>query len=664
MYVFNLFLNTNNGDKMKKISFCLFLAFSIILIRIFYLSIIRNNYYKDVLDKKTNIEVLGLSAPRGRILDINGNVLVDNIGINSIVYNKSNLTTDEEIEVAYTLAKNISSIKEGSDFELKKFWVAKNNDGKNLILDSEYRLYDERKLNNYDITKLKYERITDDIISGFNELDKKAASIYTLMNKGYSYDKKIISKNVTEEEFAKILEMNIKGITGELSWERKYNYGDNLKNVFGTIGLINQETKAYYLQNGYELTDVVGVSNLEYQYDKYLQGKKAKYKLNNDKTLTLISESVRGNDLYLSIDINMQQDINKIIEENIINGKKLLNTEYYNGSYALVLDSKTGLIKAMAGKRIIGDVKKQIFSDTSLNIFNSSFTPGSIVKGASMTVGYQNNLIEVGEKIKDSCVKLYLNPEKCSYKNLGYIDDITALKTSSNYYQFLLAIKSTGQTYKYNMKFNVTEDNFDLYRDTFASYGLGSITGIDLPNEPTGLKGKKIAGDLLLNLSIGQYDTYTILGLAQYMNTIANNGIRYKLNLVDHIDSDEGKTIYTYSPTVLNKIELDKKYYERIKEGFMQVLYLGTGYGYTNINYKPAGKTGTSESFYDYDNDGMNDVKTITSTYAMFAPYDSPKYTVVVVSPNVGHYNGKTNSMAYINRYLSNDITELIYEKY
>jgi len=645
---------------MKKTSFFLFLIFIVILVRIFYLSVIRNDYYKSILDKKTNIEVLGLSAPRGRILDINGNVLVDNIGINSIVYNKSNLTIEEEIEVAYTLAKNISSIKEGNSFELKKFWLAKNNNGKNLIKKNEYQLYDERKLNNYDLNILKYERVTDELLNEFDDLDKKAATIYTLMNKGYSYDKKIISKDVSDEEFAKILEMNIKGITGELSWERKYNYGDTLKNVFGTIGLINEETKDYYINNGYELTDIVGVSNLEYEYDKYLQGKKAKYKLNNDKTLSLISEGVKGNDLYLSIDINMQEDINRVIEQNIIKGKKLLNTEYYNGSYVLVLDSKTGLVKAMSGRRIIKDT----FTDTSLNIFNSSFTPGSIVKGASMTVGYQNNLVEEGKKIKDSCVKLYLNPQKCSYKNLGYIDDITALKTSSNYYQFLLAIKSTGQNYKYNMKFDVTEENFDLYRDTFASYGLGSVTGIDLPNEPTGLKGKKIAGDLLLNLSIGQYDTYTILGLAQYMNTIANNGIRYKLNLVDHIDSESGNTIYTYLPSILNKIELDNKYYERIKEGLRQVLFLGTGYGYTNTKYMPAGKTGTSESFYDYDNDGVNDVKTITSTYAMFAPYNNPKYTVVVVSPNVSHYNGKTDSMAYINRYLSNDVTKLIFEKY
>lgn len=649
--------------KLKKISFILILIFTIALVRIFYLSIIKNNYYNKILDQKTNIEVQGLSAPRGRILDCNGTVLVDNIGVNTIVYNKNNLSTAEEIEIAYTLARNISSIEEGNTYELKKFWLANNNDGDNLIKDSEYKLYNERKLSSYDLNSLKYDRIDEDILNSYDEYDKKAAKVYSLMNKGYSYDKKIITKDVTDSEVAKIIEMNIKGITSELSWERKYNY-DTLKDIFGTIGSITKENKDYYLEKNYELTDVVGISNLEFQYDEYLQGKKALYKLNDDKTLTLISESKRGNDLYLSIDINMQNEINTILEQNITNGKNMNNTKYYNGSYVVVLDAKTGSIKAMAGKRILEDNKEQTFIDTSLNILNSSFTVGSVIKGASMTVGYQNNLIDIGKKIKDDCVKLYLNPRKCSYKSLGYIDDITALKTSSNYYQFLIAIKSTGNTYKYNMKLDVTKENFDLYRNTFLEYGLGNTTGIDLPNEPTGLKGEKIAGDLLLNLSIGQYDNYTILQIAQYMNTIANNGVRYKLNLVDHINDENDNTIYTYIPTILNKINLDNTYYERIKEGLRQVLYLGTGYGYTSTNYKPAGKTGTSESYYDNDNDGINDVKTITSTYAMFAPYDDPKYTVVVVSPNVGYYNGQNSNMAYINRYLSNDVTKKIFENY
>lgn len=646
--------------KLKKIIFSLTVIFALAISRIFNLSVLKNNYYKELLDIKTNIKVEGLDAPRGRILDVNNKVLVDNVGINCIIYNKSNINVKDEIKLAYKLASNITDISDANIYELKKFYLVLNNDGNDLIKKKEYQLYNERKLDSYDLNKLKYERINEELLNKFTLLDKKAAKIYNLMNKGYSYDKKIIAKNINENEYAKIIEMNLKGITGEMTWERKYNY-DTLRDIFGNIGPISKENKEYYLKKGYELTDVVGLSNLEYQYDEYLKGKKAVYKLNNDKTLTLLEESSKGNDIHLSIDIDMQEEINEIIENNIIKGKKMTNTKYYDGSYVLVIDSKTGLVKAIAGKKITNNNE---FQDTSFNVINSSFTPGSVVKGASMTVGYQNNLIDIGKKIKDSCVKLYLNPEKCSYKSLGYIDDITALKTSSNYYQFLLAIKSTGNKYSYNMKLDVNEDNFNLYRDVFKQYGLGNTTGIDLPNEPTGLRGGKIAGDLLLNLAIGQYDTYTILSLGQYMNTIANNGIRYKLNLVDYVTNEKSEVIYSYKPVILNKIDMQSIYYNRIKEGLRQVLYLGTGYGYTNTSYKPAGKTGTSESFLDLNNDGVNDVKTITSTYAMFAPFDDPKYTVVVVSPNIGHYDGKKGNMAYINRYLSNEITKLIYDNY
>lgn len=56
-----------------------------------------------------------------------------------------------------------------------------------------------------------------------------------------------------------------------------------------------------------------------------------------------------------------------------------------------------------------------------------------------------------------------------------------------------------------------------------------------------------------------------------------------------------------------------------------------------------AGKTGTSESFFDSDGDGVVDVATITSTFAGFYPSDNPKYSIVVITPNVSHKEGKSN---------------------
>ena len=362
----------------------------------------------------------------------------------------------------------------------------------------------------------------------------------------------------------------------------------------------------------------------------------------------MIKEGKRGNDLYLSIDIELQQKVEEILKRNIESGKKLKNTEYYDRSFALVSNPNTGSIIAAAGFKY----KDGDFVDITNEIATSSFIVGSVIKGASISVGYQNNLIEIGKKINDSCVKLNNVPEKCSYRRWGMIDDVTALKTSSNYYQFLLAIKLTGQNYKNNMILNATEDHFNKYRNTFASFGLGAETGIDLPYEATGIKGKTIADDLLLNLAIGQYDTYTPLQLVQYINTVAMNGNRVKLSLMSKVVDDED-VILENKGTVLNQV-LNSRF-DRIKEGMRQVIDGGTGRGYADVSTKAAGKTGTAEVVYSK---GIN---TINQTFASFAPYDNPKYSIVTISPNAYYDNSSSDTVAPINYRISKELTALVY---
>ena len=569
---------------MKKVYLLFsFLFLGITVGTIYYLMVVKHAYYQQVYDEKTSVYVKSLSTPRGRILDIHGNVLVDNVGVKTIVYRKlNNVTTEKELEIAYTLAELLSFKTEASVLELKKFWLTKNpTEAKALITEEEYQKYEERKLNSNDLYLLKLDRITDSLLDTFSSLDKVAAYVYSLMNKGYYYDAKIIKMEVLEEEYARVLEEKIFGVTNEMYFKRDYPYGNTLKSLFGSVGSVPKEYENEYLSLGYQLDDIVGISYLEKEYDSYLRGEKDTYEVNSDGTLTLVSSGSRGNDLVLSIDMEMQLGIEEIVKEQIKKGKTLPNTEYYNGSYVLVSDTKTGAIKALVGLKVVDN---DVFVQAEADTFNSSFTVGSVVKGASMAVGYQNNLIEVGRKVKDACVKLYLVPEKCSYKSLGYVDDITALKTSSNYYQFLLAIKLVGQTYSYNMKMSVTDREFTIYRDVFSQFGLGVKTGIDLPNEVTGIRGNTIAPDLLLNFSIGQYDTYTPIQILQYISTIANNGERMRLSLMDHIENKEGSILLSHTPEVLNTFSLDSTLFDRIKTGLYQVVNLGTGYGYTNVS--------------------------------------------------------------------------------
>lgn len=659
MYEIIIKRNTNSMKSRRYFYYILVIfLFCILGVRLISIRASKEEYQEKLL-AKTEVYVSGSSAPRGRILDTNGNVLVDNIGVKTIYYNKiKGINIEDEIEIAKKLA-DILTIDAAGTKALKDYWLVTNSNGESLITEEEYKLLEERKLTNNDITDLKYERITEEMLNSFSDIEKKAAHIYSLMNDGYVYSKKEILKDVSESEYAKVIESNIPGITGELSWERIYLYGDTLKNIFGSIGLIPEERKEEYLSSGYELTDTVGLSYLEYEYEEYLKGTKAEYLVNSDNTLTLVSEEKRGNDLVLSIDINLQLKVEEIIKDKIILGDKYPNTDYYKDSYALVSDPNNGSILAIAGIRRNDD---DSWSDISLNTINKSFTIGSAVKGATIAVGYKYGLIEMDKYITDSCVKLYLVPEKCSFKSLGRINDLTALAYSSNYYQYLIAIGLTGNTYKPNIKLNATEEHFNIYRNMLASFGLGVKTEIDLPGEQTGIIGKTIADDLLLNLAIGQYDTYTPVEVLQYINSLAT-GKRTALSLMKEIKLNDD-VILSNESTVLNEIELEQVYLYRIREGLKLVLSEGTGRIYVDKSINAAGKTGTSESFYDSNSDGTVDVATITSTFAGYFPSDNPKFSVVVITPNISHNNGSNDTMYYGASKITKDITNYLAENY
>ena len=486
-----------------------------------------------------------------------------------------------------------------------------------------------------------------------NNFNISEDDFFKKVNNSYKYEDIILKNNLTENEVSLVLNSDVKGLFIKESFERFYPYKDTLKNVLGSVGFIQKENKNYYLKKGYKLYEKVGISGLEREYEEYLKGTNAKYKVNNDNSLTLISHGKKGSDLYLSIDINLVNEINTIIKEELVKAKKHLNTQYLNDAFVIVGNPKTSEVYSLNGQRYLND---NTFTDISLNNINSAFTMGSVVKGATISVGYKYNLIEKGKKILDGCVKLKNKTEKCSFKELGYLDDVSALKMSSNYYQFLIAISLLGKKYTPNMDLNASEKEFNIYRDMLSSYGLGIITGIDLPNEKPGLKGNIISDDLLLNLAIGQYDTYTPIELFNYINTLAMKGKRISPSLVNEIKNNDF-IIFKNKHEVVDNVQISNDDFNQIHKGFYEVMNNGTGLGFMNKNLLPAGKTGTSESFIDTDSDGKIDTKTLTLTMAGFFPYDDPKISLIVVCPNTSHNNGKNKDYIY---YLTSKISRRI----
>ena len=649
-------------NKRIIMYFIIFIFLVISLLRVFYICAYKYNYYEKQYKMIKNKTTFLSSSNRGRILDRNGKVLVKNEGVNTLIFNKLNKKNKEdEIKISTDLASILDlDLSDLDDSIIKEYYLVTHDDGKNLITKSEWDKYNKRKITDEKITNLKYKRITKQMIDQMGDQEKKSAYIYYKLNNGYYYQDKIIKKELTDEELAKINNLSFNSLKVVTTYKRVYPYGNILRDLFGIVASsVPKELKGEYLKKGVPLNSSVGVSGLEKYYDKYLRGKDAIYKVGENNKLHLISKEQKGKDLYLSIDIDIEQKINEILGDEIKKAKNFKSSKYYNHSFVLVGNPKTGEIISINGLKMNNNGS---LVDISSLASESSYTVGSVVKGATISVGYQNNLIKPGFLVYDSCVKVKNVQKKCSWKRLGKIDDIKALAYSSNYYQFLIASRLANPNYKWNASLDSNKEHFDIYRKTLSSYGLGSKTYIDLPNEKSGLKGRGVSDDLLLNLAIGQYDAYTPLELLQYINTVASNGERYRLSLMKKITDKNENIVKINKKKLINKVDLDQEYISRIKKGFEGVIRYGTGKGYTDKKINAAGKTGTSETFIDTDNDNRVDTKTISTAFVMYAPSDDPKYSIIIISPNIGITKGDKSVKYAINLYLNKKISSFLFE--
>ena len=139
--------------KLFLIIGSLTIVFLFFIYRIYDLAYMNRNFYLNEARKINEVYVSGGTAPRGRILDVNGTVLVDNIGINAIYYHKpSNITLKEELVIAETLVNLTNYQYQYDENKLKDFYLIKYSEECNtLITIEEYEMYNERKLSKEDL---------------------------------------------------------------------------------------------------------------------------------------------------------------------------------------------------------------------------------------------------------------------------------------------------------------------------------------------------------------------------------------------------------------------------------------------------------------------------------------------------------------------------------
>lgn len=605
--------------------------FCIVATRLVYLQIREQENYAAKLENYSSQKQTDSTA-RGEMLDRNGKVIAKTVSSHNIVYfPPKDVTSADQWELAQTFAKDFKVKHDNmtnSDYQDLYIFLHKGSDGKkdggrNLLTEAEKTTIADstelEKLIRSRITKAMVDELADDET-------KNAFVVYLAMRKLPDNQNKVILEDVDSDSVAKLMENKDKyrGFDVNLgSWKREYPYKGTLRDVLGTITTSKQgvpsEERETYEALGYALTERVGSSGLEQQYESLLRGtpKVSEISYDTDGTAIMneISSGKNGYDLQLSIDIELQQKVDKILEDTVKKYAGAAGRSKFSKAIVVLMNPQTGEVYTMSGKYKDDEGEIQNYSSGA---YLDAFSSGSVVKGATVYAMLDQGIQTRYSTENDAPIKIQGTGYKKSFQNYGPVNAITALGNSSNVYMWLSMIKLAGGTYEFDKPLGIDLDAYNttikLMRNYYSMFGLGTKTGLDVPNEAIGFVGHSSVIGTLLDFAIGQYDNYTPIQLAQYASTIANGGKKVQPKLVNsakEVNSDY--TVFDNKTTVLSSLPGSAEDLETVQMGFREVVAGGhAGSSLRTMSVQVAAKTGTAE-VGDYTN----------ASLIGYAPYDS-----------------------------------------
>ena len=605
------------------------LIFAVVSVRLVFLQIRNQEDYAAKLENYSSQKQTDSTA-RGEMVDRNGKVIAKTVSSHNIVYfPPKDTTSEEQWTLAQTFAKDFKVDHKGmtnSDYQdlymfLHKDEKGNKDSGKNLLSEQE-----KETLTAEEQEKKIRSRITMEMVDELADDDMKDAfSVYLSMRKLPNNQNKVILEDVDSDSVAKLMENKDKyrGFDVNLgSWKREYPYKDTLRDVLGSITTSKQgvpsELRSYYEAMGYSLTDRVGQSGLEKQYENLLSGTPRVSEISYDSDGTAImnetSSGKNGYDLHLTIDVELQKKVDDILEDTLKKYAGTAGREKFKKAIVVLMNPQTGEIYAMSGKYLDEDGKIQNYSSGA---YLDAFASGSVVKGATVYMMLDQGIQTRYSTEQDEQMKIAGTPFKQSFNTYGTVNSIRTLAVSSNVYMFKSVIKLAGGNYVYNQPLGITNEmaqkTFKLMRNYYSMFGLGTKTGLDVPNEAQGFTGNTMNPGLLLDYSIGQYDNYTPIQLVQYAATIANGGKKVQPKLVNtatEVNTDY--TVYENKTQVLSALPGSKEDLETIQMGFREVVAGEHAIDpIKSLDVQVAAKTGTAE-VEDFTN----------ASLVGYAPYD------------------------------------------
>ena len=596
----------NRGLRLAILGVVVLSLFSAMLARLWYLQVLAAPTYQAEA-QLNSVRFIYSDAPRGRILDRNGKVLVGNRVAPAVVVDRTELAKHPE------LVPRVATLINVPEEELKK-------------------------------------RIADPRYSPFKPIP--------------------VATDVPKETLLYLRENQaaFPGVEGVMLTERTYPNGTLAAHVLGYVGEINDRELDSRKAKGYRPGDPIGKSGVELAYEDDLRGSPEVEKLEVDAQGRVLRSAgkqpaVQGHDVVLTIDL----DIQKVAEEGLQQALEAARATRDNDSgkafvapagSVIVSDPHDGSVLAMASAptydptQFIDGISQQAFAQLQdpaghypLNnrATQGLYSPASTFKLVTSMAGLETGLITPQYTVNDRGFYTLGNPPR-TYQNafreaFGPVNLTRALTVSSDVFFYDLADRFCPGRCR------------TAIQETARDFGLGSYTDFELPFEANGRIPDEASKRRLhddnpkafpepqwytgdnLNLAIGQGDTVvTPLQLLNAYATFANGGTIYAPHVGGSVKTVEGAPVRTIEPKVKSTIEIPASIRAPMMAGFEGVVTdpKGTAYnaftGFPHAQFPIAAKTGTAQVVGKQD----------TALFVAFGPVTDPRYAVTVVMEESG----------------------------
>lgn len=541
------------------------LLFGFLALRLAQLQILEFDKYKDLAKNNTTRTSL-TRAPRGLIYDRNKNILATSKQSLSIIVYPTRLRKKKEKKSVAKLLSSFITITE------------------------------------------------DELLNLFKEMDPSAPLPLVLDN------------DISIEHAIRVYENKeqLPGIAVEEQATRYYPSGEIGAHLLGYVGQINNQELKEGKSRGLGLGDIVGKDGLERVFDEQLQGTKGEARVavdrygksldlkSDDKTKALVKRAVKGEDLYLTLDFDLQ----KVAQEALADKQGAV----------VVMNPKNGEIYALVSSPSFDPniftkpVPTKVFNELMhkkafLNRAISAYTPGSIWKPFTALAALEHQVAREEEMLTVTG----------SINFNGYqFGDWTDEKKIMNLRD---AIVWSRDTYFYQIAKRMKPE---WISDTGRQFGAGEETGLELKGEAKGVVPdpewkKKHMKEIwfpgnTLHLSIGQsFLQLTPVQVAKMYSGLANEGYIAEPHLVKDLEKE-----------ILKPIDgISKESFKIVTRALEECVDRGTGQASKLKGIRIAGKTGSAE-VQGYEN-------STHGWFASFAPVEDPQIVVVVFMEGGGH---------------------------